>query len=188
MTIQTAKLLACRSMVLALCGLTLPLLAQQRTGGGGFGGAARTAGTAASSSTGATTVDRPANGQVGPANFYVDPDSGVVGDGDAIARALTLLADSIEGIRDQPVSILEAAGVFRRLSIKIRKRSGMSSKVLNDEQRKLRLLRRRLEEMGVASTGFERLIAPEGNMASDLKKLCEKAKTVAAFGSRVAPE
>jgi len=80
MTIQTAKRLACRSLVLALCGLTLPLLAQQRAGGGpgGFGGQSRTAGTAASSSTGASTVDRPANGQVGPANFYVDPDSGVV--------------------------------------------------------------------------------------------------------------
>jgi general secretion pathway protein D len=84
MTIQTAKLLACRWSVLALCGLALPLLGQQRAGGGGgggggsgFGGAARTAGTA-SSSTGATTIDRPGNGQVGSANFYVDQDTGQV--------------------------------------------------------------------------------------------------------------
>jgi general secretion pathway protein D len=86
MTIQTAKLLACRWTVLALCGLTLPLPAQQRIGGGGggggggvgFGGARSTAGTAASSAAGASTIERPGNGQVGPANFYVDPDSGVV--------------------------------------------------------------------------------------------------------------
>jgi general secretion pathway protein D len=83
MTIQTAKLLACRWTVLALCGLTLPLPAQQRIGGGGGGGGsgfggARTAGAAASSSTGTGTIDRPGNGQVGSANFYVDPDSGMV--------------------------------------------------------------------------------------------------------------
>jgi general secretion pathway protein D len=88
MTIQTVKLLACRGAVLALCGLALPTLAQTRTGGGtgggggGFGGgagggAARAGGGAASAST-TSTIDRPGNGQVGSANFYVDKDTGQV--------------------------------------------------------------------------------------------------------------
>jgi len=86
MTIQSAKLLACRWTVVAFCGLTLPVLAQgggggRGTGGGaGMGGGARPAGaTGGGQGTSSTaTIDRPGNGQVGPATVYVDPDSGMV--------------------------------------------------------------------------------------------------------------
>jgi type II secretory pathway component GspD/PulD (secretin) len=84
------KLLVCRGAALALCGLTLPVLAQTTGrpggggggggggaggGGGGGGGTGRT-GTASTATTGA--IDRPGNGQVGSANFYVDKDTGQV--------------------------------------------------------------------------------------------------------------
>jgi type II secretory pathway component GspD/PulD (secretin) len=89
MNIQSTKLLACRWAALALCGLALPVLAQTArpaggggggggtgaAGGGGGGGAGRT-GTASTATTAA--IDRPGNGQVGSANFYVDKDTGQV--------------------------------------------------------------------------------------------------------------
>lgn len=74
-------------MVLFLCCcLTLPLPAQQRTtgtgggggGGGGFGGGGSGTGRSSGSSSSTTAPDRPANGQVGSANFYVDPDTHTV--------------------------------------------------------------------------------------------------------------
>jgi type II secretory pathway component GspD/PulD (secretin) len=87
MTIPTVKLVACRWAALTLCALTLPALAQRAGGGGGggggfgggggggFGGAR--GGAAASSST-TSPIDRPGNGEVGSANFYVDKDTGQV--------------------------------------------------------------------------------------------------------------
>jgi general secretion pathway protein D len=91
MNIQTSKLLVCRWVAVALCGLALPVLAQTArpaggggggggggiggTGGGTGGGAGRT-GTASTATTSA--IDRPGNGQVGSANFYVDKDTGQV--------------------------------------------------------------------------------------------------------------
>jgi general secretion pathway protein D len=94
MNIQTSKLLACRWAALALCGLALPVLAQTTRpggggggagggggggfggGGGGTGGGAGRTGTASTATTSA--IDRPGNGQVGSANFYVDKDTGQV--------------------------------------------------------------------------------------------------------------
>jgi general secretion pathway protein D len=85
MTLQTIRILLARSVALALCGLALPLLAQQRgggagggggTGGGGAGGAAGRTGASSSSTT--TPIERPGNGQVGSASFYVDKDTGQV--------------------------------------------------------------------------------------------------------------
>jgi len=82
-----------RMAVLLCCALALPLLAQNRTtgggggggggfGGGGFGGGGFGGGGGASRATGAgatssseTTPERTPNGQVGSANFYVDPDT-----------------------------------------------------------------------------------------------------------------
>jgi general secretion pathway protein D len=89
MTIQTQKLLACRWVTLAFCALALPVLAQTRPGGGGggggFGGGAGGTGggggagrTGAASTTSTAPIDRPGNGQVGSANFYVDKDTGQV--------------------------------------------------------------------------------------------------------------
>ena len=98
MTLQTIKLLACRAMAVTLCGLALPALAQTRGGGGGGGGTggggggfgggggggtggggAGGAGRGGASSTATTSaIDRPGNGQVGSANFYVDKDTGQV--------------------------------------------------------------------------------------------------------------
>jgi len=87
MTIKIAKLRALPWMVLSLCCMTLPLLAQQRTGGGGTGGGGGGGGgfsggggggtgRSSSGSSGSTTApERPANGQVPSANFYVDPDT-----------------------------------------------------------------------------------------------------------------
>jgi general secretion pathway protein D len=92
MTIKTAKLPAIPWMVLALCCcMTLPLLAQRTTGGGGggggggfggggggfggFGGAGGGTSRTSGSSSASTAPDRPANGEVGSANFYVDPDT-----------------------------------------------------------------------------------------------------------------
>jgi general secretion pathway protein D len=89
MTVKTARFPAIPWMVLSLCCMTLPLLAQQRTtggggggggfggGGGGFGGGGTGGGTSRSSGSSSTseTPDRPANGEVGSANFYVDPDT-----------------------------------------------------------------------------------------------------------------
>ncbi len=74
MTIQTAKPRAGRWAAFCLCCLTLPLLAQQRPGGGGgFGGGG--AGRSSTGTSGTSTIERPGNGQVGTANFYVDQDS-----------------------------------------------------------------------------------------------------------------
>jgi general secretion pathway protein D len=90
MTIQTMKLLARRWAALALCGLALPALAQRTGGGaggggggGGFGGGGGGTGggagrTSASSTATTSAIDRPPNGQVGSANFYVDKDTGQV--------------------------------------------------------------------------------------------------------------
>jgi general secretion pathway protein D len=96
MIIKTAKFPAIPWMVLALCcSLTLPLPAQQRTtgggtgggggfggggfGGGGFGGGGGVGRSSGASSTSATTApERTPNGQVGSANFYVDPDTHTV--------------------------------------------------------------------------------------------------------------
>jgi type II secretory pathway component GspD/PulD (secretin) len=79
MTLRTAKIRASRWGALCLCCLTLPLLAQTRAGGGGGGGGGGFGGggtgRSSTSSSGASTIDRPGNGQVGTANFYVDPDS-----------------------------------------------------------------------------------------------------------------
>jgi type II secretory pathway component GspD/PulD (secretin) len=91
MTFQTIRHVIARAVALALCGLTLPVLAQTgRPAGGGAGGgggggigAAGLGGGAAGrtgTSSAATTspIDRPGNGQVGSANFYVDKDTGQV--------------------------------------------------------------------------------------------------------------
>jgi type II secretory pathway component GspD/PulD (secretin) len=81
MMIQIAKRRLCNLAIVGLCCLTLPLMAQQRTGGGGggggFGGGAGGAGNrgSSSSSSGASDVNRPANGQVASPQYYVDPDS-----------------------------------------------------------------------------------------------------------------
>jgi len=92
MTIKIAKLAAIRWTALAFCCITMPLLAQRTggTGGGGTGGgggsfsgggsgfsgggSGRSSGSSGSSGSG-TAPERPANGQVGSANFYVDPDT-----------------------------------------------------------------------------------------------------------------
>jgi general secretion pathway protein D len=99
MTIKTAKFPALSRIVLAFCCcLALPLLGQQRTGGGtggggggfgggggGFGGGGFGGGgggngggtgrSSGSTSSSSTTPDRTPNGEVGSANFYVDPDT-----------------------------------------------------------------------------------------------------------------
>src|ERR1019366_9118699 len=78
MTIRTAKYPAVPWIVLSLCcGMTQPLPAQVRGAGGGagLGGGGGGASRSAASSSASTTPDRPANGEVGSANFYVDPDS-----------------------------------------------------------------------------------------------------------------
>jgi general secretion pathway protein D len=95
MNIKTAKFPGFPWMALLLCGgMALPLSAQTRGGGGGGyggggggfggggggfgggGGTGRSSGSSSGSST--TTPDRPPNGQVGTANFYVDPDTHTV--------------------------------------------------------------------------------------------------------------
>jgi type II secretory pathway component GspD/PulD (secretin) len=78
MTTQTAKAQIGRWAAFSLCCLTLPVLAQNRPGGGtggggGFGGGG--AGLSSTSASGTSTIDRPGNGQVGTASFYVDQDS-----------------------------------------------------------------------------------------------------------------
>ena len=90
MTNQTVKFIVCRWAALALCALALPALAQTRpTGGGGGGGGGGTGGgggggtggggrTGAASTATTGAIDRPGNGQVGSANFYVDKDTGQV--------------------------------------------------------------------------------------------------------------
>ena len=86
MTIQSLKLPVCRWVALALCGLAIPALAQTtRSGGGGgsYGGGASRSSTGAGAGAGAgssaaSAIERPGNGQVGPANFYVDKDTGQV--------------------------------------------------------------------------------------------------------------
>jgi general secretion pathway protein D len=87
MKLRTLQLQASRWAALALCGLAFPVLAQTRTGGGGGGGfgggggggAGGGAGRTGASSTATTAaIDRPGNGQVGSANFYVDKDTGQV--------------------------------------------------------------------------------------------------------------
>src|ERR1019366_8683114 len=81
MTIRTAKFPAVPWIVLSLCCcMTQPLPAQTARGAGGgagFGGGGGGGGTSRStgSSGASTTQDRPANGEVGSANFYVDPDT-----------------------------------------------------------------------------------------------------------------
>jgi type II secretory pathway component GspD/PulD (secretin) len=83
MTIQTVKLLARRWAALTLCGVAFPALAQTRTGGGGGGGGGGLGGggggrTSTSSAATTSPIDRPGNGQVGSASFYVDKDTGQV--------------------------------------------------------------------------------------------------------------
>jgi general secretion pathway protein D len=104
MMIQTAIRQVCRLAVVGLCCLTLPLMAQQRTGGGGGGGGAGAGGGgfggggggggtsrssgSSSSGSGASDINRPANGQVGTPQFYVDQDSRtafVIGDDETTA-------------------------------------------------------------------------------------------------------
>ena len=96
MNIRTAKFRAAPwAIFLLCCGLTLPLSAQRTGGGGGggFGGGGGgfggggfggggfggnrggTGSSGSSSSSSETTPDRTPNGQVGSANFYVDPDT-----------------------------------------------------------------------------------------------------------------
>jgi general secretion pathway protein D len=91
---QSFKLLASRWAVVALCGLTLPLLAQRTGGGGAGGGGGRGGGGAGgggfggggfggggggtSSAATSAPIERPGNGQVGTANVYVDKDTGQV--------------------------------------------------------------------------------------------------------------
>ena len=92
MTIKPAKFPAVPWLALSLfCCMTLPLLAQRTTGGGagggggggfgGFGGFGGGTGggagraSSSSSTSSSTAPDRPANGEVGSANFYVDPDT-----------------------------------------------------------------------------------------------------------------
>jgi general secretion pathway protein D len=96
MNIKTAKFPAVLGLALILCcSMTLPLLAQTRGGGGGtggggggfggggfggggFGGGGGGAGRTGATSSSETTPDRTPNGQVGSANFYVDPDTHTV--------------------------------------------------------------------------------------------------------------
>jgi type II secretory pathway component GspD/PulD (secretin) len=83
MTKQTVKLLAGRWAALTLCALAVPALAQTRAGGGAGGGGGGGAGggggrTSAASTATTAAIDRPGNGQVGSANFYVDKDTGQV--------------------------------------------------------------------------------------------------------------
>jgi len=94
MTLQTIRLVTVRAAAVALCGLTLPILAQTGrpaggggTGGGGgggigaagLGGGGGAAGRSGTSSAATTSpIDRPGNGQIGSANFYVDKDTGQV--------------------------------------------------------------------------------------------------------------
>jgi general secretion pathway protein D len=77
MMIQTAIRQVCRLAVVGLCCLTFPLVAQQRTGGGspGGGGNANRSSGSSGSTSGASDVNRPANGQVAAPEFYVDQDS-----------------------------------------------------------------------------------------------------------------
>jgi general secretion pathway protein D len=84
----------------ALCGLAIPLLAQQRPGGGGggggFGGGAGRSSTAASASSTTGAIDRPGNGQIGSANFYVDPDTGkvvVIADSNTLSRVSEVVSN-----------------------------------------------------------------------------------------------
>jgi general secretion pathway protein D len=74
MIMQTPKSRIIPWLVFSLCcGLVLPLYAQQRSSSTG-GGSTRS--SSASSASGASgSVDRPANGEIGTANFYVDPDT-----------------------------------------------------------------------------------------------------------------
>jgi general secretion pathway protein D len=87
MNIQTLKLLACRGVTAALCALAFQALAQTLAGGGGTGGGGGFGGggtgggggrTGAASTATTSAIDRPGNGQVGSANFYVDKDTGLV--------------------------------------------------------------------------------------------------------------
>ena len=91
MKLRSLQLQASRWVALALCGLAFPVLAQTRTGGGGGGGLGGGGGfgggggggggagrTGASSTATTAAIDRPGNGQVGSANFYVDKDTGQV--------------------------------------------------------------------------------------------------------------
>lgn len=101
MTIKTVKRAAFRWMALSLCWAALPLLAQTRTGGSGSGGGGYGGGGAGRSSSGyggassASTVERTPNGQVGTANFYVDPDTRrvyVVGDDATLGYVSNVMA------------------------------------------------------------------------------------------------
>ena len=75
MTLKSLKIRASHWALLGLCCLTMPLLAQTRAGGGGGGGGGGTGGRGSTAGSGTSTIERPGNGQVGTANFYVDPDS-----------------------------------------------------------------------------------------------------------------
>lgn len=85
---RTKLKLAAFTTALLLGAMTLPLHAQTRSGGGGGGGfggggfgggggSSRSSGSGGAGS-GTSSVDRPANGQVGTANTYVDPDTHTV--------------------------------------------------------------------------------------------------------------
>jgi type II secretory pathway component GspD/PulD (secretin) len=80
MNMRSLKLLICRGAALALCGLAFPVLAQTtgRTGGGGGGGGGGAGRTGTASTASTSPIDRPGNGQVGSASFYVDKDTGQV--------------------------------------------------------------------------------------------------------------
>ncbi len=89
MTIQNLKHTACRGAALIACALAIPALAQGTGGrgggggggnfGGGAGGGGGGGGRAGTASTATTSaIDRPGNGQIGSANFYVDRDTGQV--------------------------------------------------------------------------------------------------------------
>lgn len=97
------------ALLAALCLFLPPALFAQRTGGGGtgggggygggtggggLGGSSRTAGTSGGSES-TPTIDRPANGQIGSANFYVDPDSRqvfVIADSNTMASVSNVIA------------------------------------------------------------------------------------------------
>ncbi len=97
MTIQTLKHLACRGAALILCAAALPALAQTgaRPGGGGGGGGAGGGRASAASTATTSAIDRPGNGQIGSANFYVDRDTGqvfVIGDNQTLLSVSNVVA------------------------------------------------------------------------------------------------
>jgi type II secretory pathway component GspD/PulD (secretin) len=110
MTFKTLRLIVGRTVFAAVCGLALTTLAQTAgrpggagggagaggVGGGGAAGGTGRTGTASASTTSA--IDRPGNGQIGSANFYVDKDTGqviVIADDETtsnVSKAISALA------------------------------------------------------------------------------------------------